>query len=104
MPGADSSAPGIGDTRLRGYFDEQVDDTIRTDSTRTRCAVDDEDEEPEPVAAPADEVEPVVGLLDEVPAVDPEPLEPGVLDSRRPRISTSWFTCWRSSVLSPSRM
>lgn len=74
----------------------QVDDTIRTDSTFTFCAVeDDADEEPEPVAAPVDvpEVEPValdvVGLL---------------LDSKRPRISTSWFTCWRNSLLSPSRM
>jgi len=67
------------------YLDEQVDATMRTDSTRTRCAVLDEE----------------FAALDEaLPALEDE----DVLVSSVPRISTSWFACCVSSLLSPSRM
>jgi hypothetical protein len=67
------------------YLDEQVDATMRTDSTRTRCAVLDEDF-----------VAPDVALL----ALEDE----DALVSSVPRISTSWLACCVSSLLSPSRM
>jgi hypothetical protein len=87
MPGA-VRCPRPGNSsawRNRHYFDEQVDEIMRTDSTRTFCAVEDVDA----VLDPEGDV-----ALAELPLVG----------SRRPRISTSWFACWRSSLLSPSRM
>jgi hypothetical protein len=68
---------------------EQDEAIMRTDSTRTRCA-----ELFEPLGLD-------VALADE-PALELE-LDAELLDSILPRISTSWFACWRSSLLSPSR-
>jgi hypothetical protein len=68
---------------------EQDEAIMRTDSTRRRCAVVFE--------APGLDVE----VADD-PALELE-LDAELLDSIFPRTSTSWFACWRSSLLSPSR-
>jgi len=76
---------------------EQVEATIRTDSTRRCCPL--ELDIPELLGVPAVlPVDPVEG----VPAVAPE--EPELLLSRRPRTST-WCPTWgRSSLELPSSM
>jgi hypothetical protein len=75
---------------------EQVDAISRTDSTRTFCALDDEDDALVPAAPLLERVAPLalelpvadVPVLD-VPDVEPYPVDDELLDSRRPRISTS---------------
>jgi hypothetical protein len=91
------------------YFEEQVDEIIRTESTSRRCALDIElDIEPEPVAVPPAVVPPAVVLPVAVPPAVVPPVVPDVLlellDTSLPLISTSWFTCFDRSLDLPSSM
>jgi len=86
---------------------------MRTDSTRSFCpelAI--EPEADAPALVPPAVVPPAVEPVVPPPAVEPVVLPPAVeplveppvleLESRRPRISTWWFTCCRSSLALPS--